>query len=171
MSGKRGATRRTAASAVGWLLTAAGVVLFPLPGPGLLLLAVGLALLAEQHDWAARRVDRVRLRALRGAAGGVRTRRRAAATTVTTAALGASGLLWVWGPPAPTWWVLPDWTWLPGGVWSGIGQIVSGVIALALVGYSYRRFHGRPDAVAALDEELERLTARGLDQGDSRCQV
>lgn len=147
---------------LGWLLTLAGIVLFPLPGPGLLLLAAGLAVLADHYPWAERYVDRVRLRALRAAAAGVRTPWRTVGTVLVTALLGASGVLWLWAPPQPSWWVLPAWTWLPGGLWSGIGQIVSGLVALALVGYAWRRFHDDPHAVLALHE---------ADQGDPRCRA
>ncbi len=134
---------------LGWVLTLAGVVLFPLPGPGLLLLAAGLALLAEHHPWAEKYVDRVRVRALRGAAAGVRTSWRTFWTVLVTALLGASGLLWLWAPAQPSWWVLPAWTWLPGGVWSGVGQIVSGLVALLVVGYAWRRSRDDPPAATS----------------------
>lgn len=151
---------------LGWLLTVAGVILFPLPGPGLLLLAAGLAILAEHYTWAEKRVDWVKLRALRGAAAGVQTPWRTFWTTLVTAALGASGVLWLWEPAQPAWWVLPHWTWLPGGLWSGIGQIVSGLVALALVGYAWWRFHDDPEALADLDRQLE-----GTRQDDPGCRV
>jgi hypothetical protein len=124
--------------ALGWVLTLVGVVLFPLPGPGLLLMAAGLAILAEHYAWAERRVDQVKRKAMEGAVASVRTPWRTCWTVLVTVALGASGLLWLWEPPQPSWWVLPAWTWLPGGLWSGIGQIVSGLVALALVGYAWR---------------------------------
>lgn len=38
----------------GWALLAVGAALLVLPGPGLLVLAAGLALLATEHEWAAR---------------------------------------------------------------------------------------------------------------------
>jgi hypothetical protein len=144
-------------SVAGWVLLLVGIVMFPLPGPGLLLIAGGLALLARRHAWAARRVERVRLQALRGAARGVSTPRRAVVTVLATVALGASGLLWLWAPPQPGWWVLPAWTWLPGGVWSGVGQVVSGLVALAVVLHSWRRYGGRPREVAEIEERLRRL--------------
>lgn len=121
------------------MLTVAGVVLFPLPGPGLVLLAGGLALLAERHDWAARHVEAVRSRARRGAEAGVRTPARLTATLLVTAGLGATGLLWMWGPAQPDWWRLPSWTWLPGGWWSGLAQVVSGLAALGYVVHARRR--------------------------------
>ncbi|WP_139175776.1 PGPGW domain-containing protein [Nocardioides lianchengensis] len=147
--------RRTAMQGLGWVLTIGGVILFPLPGPGLLLLAAGLAILAEHYAWAERRVDQVKVRAWAGARVGVRTPWRTFWTVLVTALLGASGVLWLWAPPRPDWWVLPAWTWLPGGVWSGVGQLLSGAVALALVGYAWWRVRG------------ERVAGRG----DPRCGV
>ena len=54
-----------------------------------------------------------------------------------------------------SWWPLDDDWWLPGGVWTGVTQIVSGFLALALIVYSYRRFHGKPEAVLALQKEID----------------
>lgn len=151
--------RRMLVSGLGWAVTVVGVVLFPLPGPGLLLIAVGFWLLATQHDWAARRVDAVRKWALHGAARGVATTPRALWSALVAALLAASGLLWVWDPEPPGWWtaVLPAGLWLPGGLWSGAGQIVSGLITLGLVGYAWLRL--RPPPV-----EPRRNRSRDLDR-------
>jgi hypothetical protein len=134
---------------LGWLLTAVGVVLFPLPGPGLLVMVVGLALLAEHHPWAARWVDRLRDRAVHEARRGVATRWRTAWSVLGSLALAASGLLWVWAPAQPDWWVLPAWTWLPGGLWAGVSQVLSGLATLALVLVVHRRVRLERDTPAA----------------------
>jgi hypothetical protein len=146
-------------TAAGWALTLTGIVLFPLPGPGLLLMAIGMALLAERYSWARRYVDSLRHRALLGAARGVATTPKALSTLLITVALTASGALWLWKPPRPAWWVLPAWTWLPGGFWTGIGQALSGLVTLALVGYAWRRFHHRPDLIAELEDQRIREPA------------
>jgi hypothetical protein len=132
-----GTIRRWVLGAAGWLLLAVGVVLFPLPGPGLLVMLAGMLLLARQHDWAERRLDDLRGRALDGARRGVATHGRAWVSIAVCAALAASGLLWLWDPAQPGWWTLPAWTWLPGGLWSGVGQLVSGLATLGLVLWSY----------------------------------
>jgi hypothetical protein len=67
----------------------------------------------------------------------------------------AGGVLWIWSPPEPSWWPLSETFWLPGGVATGITQVLSGIVALALIVWSYRRYHGDPEAVAAIDEEYE----------------
>jgi ABC-type glycerol-3-phosphate transport system permease component len=112
-----GAAKRIVLEVVGWGLLLVGIAALVLPGPGLILIALGLAVLSQQYEWAERRLEPVRLRALRAAAEGVETVPRIVLSL--TAAL-----------------VL----------------VASGVLALVLVAYSYRRFHGDDGAV----EELER---------------
>jgi hypothetical protein len=148
--------RSVLVTTAGWVLTLVGVALFPLPGPGLLLMAFGMALMAREHDWARRHIDGLRHRALLGAARGVVTTPKALLTLAVTLALTASGALWLWRPPQPDWWLLPAWTWLPGGLWSGVGQAVSGLVTLALVVHAWRRFHHRPDLVAELEDLVPR---------------
>lgn len=120
-------------STTGWLLVATGVVLYPLPGPGLLVLALGVGLLGRHDPWAARRLAPLQERALLETRRSVATWPRFLVTAAVTALLGASGLVWLADPPEPSWWPLPSWTWLPGGAWSGVGQLVSGLVGLAVV--------------------------------------
>lgn len=150
-----GAARRIVLEGLGWLLLLLGVAMIFLPGPGLLGIFGGLALLSQQYDWAERRVDPVRLRALRGAAEGVETWPRIIASCLGALVLAACGVLWIAYPPAPDWWPLSESWWLPGGIWTGITQIGSAVIAIALIVYSYRRFHGKPEALEELTREIE----------------
>ncbi len=150
---------------VGWLLLVAGIVMFPLPGPGLLLAALGMGLLAQHYPWAERRVDDLRRRALLGAARGTVTLPRATGSVAAALLLTAAGALWLWAPAEPAWWVLPSWTWLPGGFWAGISQILSGLATLALVLYAWRRFSGRPELVAQLTQQTERSTGEGSTAG------
>jgi hypothetical protein len=128
--------RRVLLSTTGWLLVATGVVLYPLPGPGLLVLALGVALLARHDPWAARRLVPLQERALFETRRSVATWPRFLVTAAVTALLGASGLVWLADPPEPSWWPMPSWTWLPGGAWSGVGQLVSGLVGLAVVGWA-----------------------------------
>jgi hypothetical protein len=150
-----GAAKRLLLEVVGWLLLVLGVAALVLPGPGLLLMFAGLAVLSQQYEWAERAVEPVRLRALKGAAQGVETWPRIVASSVFSVGLAAWGVLWIVNPDVPSWWPLSDGWWLPGGVWTGVTQIVSGMLALALIVYSYRRFHGNPDAVAALQGDID----------------
>jgi hypothetical protein len=52
----------------------------------------------------------------------------------------AAGVLWCLRPAAPDWWPLAERWWLSGGWGVGITQILSGLVALAMIVYSYRRF-------------------------------
>jgi uncharacterized protein (TIGR02611 family) len=64
MSGMQNApvwVRRPVVTLVGLLLIAVGAVLLVLPGPGLLVMAVGLAVLATEYPAAQRLLDRIKL--------------------------------------------------------------------------------------------------------------
>jgi hypothetical protein len=150
-----GAAKRLALEIIGWAMLLAGVAAIFLPGPGLLLMFGGLAVLSQQYTWAERWVEPVRLRALRGAAESVETWPRIAMSSILAVALVGFGILWIVKPDVPSWWPVSDFWWLPGGIWTGVTQVISGIIAGALILYSYRRFHGNPEAVAALEGEID----------------
>ena len=65
------AARRIALETLGWVLVVAGIAALVLPGPGLLAIFAGLALLSQQYDWAERRVEPVKEKALKAAAESV----------------------------------------------------------------------------------------------------
>lgn len=160
-----GAAKRIVLETLGWVLLLLGVAAIFLPGPGLLGIFAGLALLSHQYHWAERRVDPIRVRALLGAAEGVETWPRIVASCLGAAALAGFGVLWILKPPAPGWWPFAETWWLPGGVWTGVTQIASAGIAIALIVYSYRRFHGKPEAVDKLRGEKD---GKGGADPDSR---
>jgi cell division protein FtsL len=150
-----GAAKRVVLESLGWLLLVLGVAAVFLPGPGLLGIFAGLALLSQQYDWAERRVEPVKVRALVGAAESVETWPRIVLSLLGVVVLVACGVLWIQKPPAPGWWPLSETWWLPGGMWTGITQILSAAIAVALIVYSYRRFHNKPEAVKDVRDALE----------------
>ncbi|TNM41960.1 hypothetical protein FHP29_08290 [Nocardioides albidus] len=155
-----GAAKRVLLEVLGWLLLLAGIAAMILPGPGLLLMAAGLAVLSQQYTWAERLLDPVLLRALRAAADGVETWPRIVMSTIGALGLAAFGALWIVRPEAPSWWPIADRWWLFGGAGTGITLIASSLIALALLVYSYRRFHGKPEARAALEGRIEEADER-----------
>lgn len=132
--------KRRGVEILGWTLVVLGVAALVLPGPGLLLLVSGFALLATRYTWAKNRLLPLKARAIRVAIKGVRTWPRIAGSTLGALCLTALGVLWVLHPPAPEWWPLTDAWWLVGGWGTGATLIFSRTIALALVAYSYHRF-------------------------------
>jgi hypothetical protein len=61
-AGRESALRRVARIAAGSGLLAAGTAMLVLPGPGLLAIALGLALLAKNVSWARRAFDSIEKR-------------------------------------------------------------------------------------------------------------
>jgi uncharacterized protein (TIGR02611 family) len=151
----KGAAKRLALEVVGWTLVVAGIAALVLPGPGLLMLFGGLAVLSQQYEWAERRLAPIKYRALKGAAESVETWPRIVMSVGGVILLVLAGVLWAADPEVPEWWPVHERWWLPGGLATAITQIASAVIAMALIVYSYRRFHGNPEAVAELEEEIE----------------
>ena len=144
------AIRRIVLEVVGWVLVLAGIAALVLPGLGLLMLFAGLVVLSQEYEWAERRVEPIKVRALRGAAEGVENWVRITMSVTLALGLIACGVLWIAGPEAPSWWTLDEMFWLPGGKATGITQVASGIIALALIVYSYRRFRVRGEPVPVL---------------------
>lgn len=144
MRRSRDALKRIALETLGWVLVAAGLAAMFLPGPGLLMLFGGLAILSQQYEWAERRMRPVEVAAKRAASEGVQTPLRIV--------LSLLGVLWIWGigavwivrPPAPDWWPMAESWWLLGGPATGYSLVISGFIALALIVWSIRRFRGSP---------------------------
>jgi uncharacterized protein (TIGR02611 family) len=137
-----GAMKRIALETVGWLLVVLGIAALILPGPGLLMLFGGLAILSQEYEWAARRLRPVELRAKRAAAEGVQTWPRVVASTCGGLVLIGLGALWVVRPPVPGWWPADDRWWLIGGWPTGVTLVFSGLIVLGLIVHSFRTYRG-----------------------------
>jgi uncharacterized protein (TIGR02611 family) len=142
------ALKRVALEGLGWVLVVAGIAALILPGPGLLMLFGGLAILSQQYEWAERRMRPVELRAKKAAAEGVQTVPRIVMSTLFALGLVALGVLWVVDPAAPSWWPVRESWWLIGGWATGSTLLASGVIALALIVWSIKQFRGVDDPQA-----------------------
>ena len=137
--------RQVLLQGAGWLLVIVGLAALVLPGPGLLALFAGMAILATQYRWAERRLAPVRKAALRSAAGSVKTWPRILLSVCAVCLLIGLGIYWGISPAAPSWWPVGDQWWLVGGWGTGGTLIGSGVIAFALLVYSYVNFSDRDD--------------------------
>ena len=132
--------KRILIEVAGWVLVVVGIAALVLPGPGLLALFAGVALLATQYAWAERRLEPVKKAAYRAAADGVKTWPRITLSTLGVLWLIGIGIAWGIRPAAPSWWPLRESWWLPGGWATGISLVASGCIAGAMIIYSYRNF-------------------------------
>ena len=53
--------KRVLVEGAGWIMVIAGIAALILPGPGLLLLFAGLAILSQQYTWAEKRLQPVKV--------------------------------------------------------------------------------------------------------------
>jgi hypothetical protein len=155
------AAKRLVLESLGWVLVVVGIAALILPGPGLLMLFGGLAVLSQQYEWAERRVRPVELRAKRAASESVQTWPRIIASVVGSAWLLFTGAVWLVRPTVPGWWPFEErwWAWFVEGTvpgwwpfadsWWFIGDwpvaitlVASAVIAFALIVYSFRTYRG-----------------------------
>lgn len=132
--------RRTGIDVLGWSLIAVGLVALVLPGPGLLTLTTGLVVLSLRYAWAKRLLVPIKTRALRLAIKGVQTWPRIVFSTLAGFSLIALGIVWGIRPQIPSWWPVNEWWWFPGGWSTAVTLMVSGLISLFLIAYSFRRF-------------------------------
>jgi len=119
---------------LGALVLLIGVALLVLPGPGLLLVLAGLLILANEFPTLERYVDPVQERAMKAAEDSVASPLRITGSVLAGLGLIAAGILWG----------LRAFSWLPWPGWStGSSLIVSGIVLLALLWWSYRRVKQR----------------------------
>ena len=140
--------RRTGSEVLGWSLVVAGIALLVLPGPGILALVAGVALLAPHYQWARRILDPLHDHAVETARKGVATRSRVLMSLAGVFWLLGLGAVWLLAQPIPE---VSLWGWdigpeLPGGAAAGIGLLASGVAGGALLAYSVKRWYPGPEA-------------------------
>lgn len=124
--------KRAAALVGGGAVLLVGIVLLVLPGPGLLLVLGGLLILANEFPAVEKYVDPVRDRAMKAAEDSVSSPLRITGSVLAGVALLAAGVVWGLFPALPL-----------GGWATGSSLILSGVVLLALLAYSYRRVQAR----------------------------
>lgn len=135
--------QRTGREILGWILIPVGLVLMPLPGPGMLIVVSGVALLSRHHVWAQRLLGPLQERAVEAAKIGVATWPRIALGFLGGVCLVALGIIWWRSPDIPEFEVLgvgfgPH---LPGAGWAtAVGLWTSALAAWGLLAYSIRRW-------------------------------
>lgn len=141
--------RRVGLEILGWILIPVGIVLMPLPGPGMLIVVSGVALLSRRHVWAQRVLGPLQTRATEAAKYGVATWPRIVVSILGGVWLFALGLIWWQSPDIPEFDLLgigfgPE---LPAHGWAtALGLWASAIAAWVLLAYSYARWHERSDA-------------------------
>lgn len=135
--------RRTGSEVLGWVVVVVGVVLMPLPGPGLVIVVSGLAILSRNYVWAQRLMDPLERRATEAAKFGVETWPRILVSFLGGLWLAVLGVIWWIGPDIPRFTVLgvgfgPE---LPAQGWAtALGLWASALAAWGLLAYSIVRW-------------------------------
>ncbi len=124
--------KRVAALVGGGLVLIVGIVLLVLPGPGLLLVLGGLIILAREFPAVEKYVDPVQDRAMKAAEDSVSSPLRIAGSVLAGIVLLAAGVVWGLFPTLPL-----------GGWPTGSSLVLSGIVLLALLVFSYRRVRAR----------------------------
>jgi divalent metal cation (Fe/Co/Zn/Cd) transporter len=143
--------RRIAVTVAGTVILAVGAALLVAPGPGLLVILLGLIVLAVEYEWARRRLTAVRARALSAAEKAAASRVATASTILCgVGAIGLGGVL-----------IFTDLLPLSG---AGIGASVAlgGLTVLATMAYSIRELRRAEKA-----DEIERTQqAKAAEEAD-----
>lgn len=117
--------RRGAIAVLGVAVVGLGIVLLPLPGPGFLVIAAGLTILATEFEWAERWLDRVRDRALQAAEQATKNWWSATITVLAALSMLAVGVL-----------VTINRDWPFASIGTGVGIMIGALAALATAIYA-----------------------------------
>jgi len=140
--------KRSAVTVAGVALLAVGVVLMVLPGPGLLLIVAGLAVLATEYAWAHRLLKRAKKQAEVAQQAAVASPMRTAGSVCFALGMVGLGILML---------VIDDVAWpaldsLLDGVWSvttGSILIITGCILMAMTYITIRAARGQDTTYTA----------------------
>jgi hypothetical protein len=120
--------KRVTVLLVGGALVLVGIVLVVLPGPGLLLVLGGLLVISSEFPAVDKYIDPVQHKAMEAAEKSVSSPLRLTGSILGGVALIAAGVFWGLNK------------WLPLGGWpTGSSLILSGLVLLGLLVYSYWR--------------------------------
>jgi uncharacterized protein (TIGR02611 family) len=117
--------RRIAITVAGVIVLVIGVVLLVAPGPGVLVILLGMALFALEYEWARRRLIQFRARALSAAEKAAASRVATASTVVVSLGVIGLGTLLIFTDFFPL-----------SGVGTGVGVAAGGLVVLITTVYS-----------------------------------
>jgi len=120
--------KRISVLVAGGLLVLIGIVLLVLPGPGLLLVLGGLLVLSSEFPAVDRYIDPIQHKAMEAAEQNVSSPLRLAGSILAGLVLIGAGVLWGMVKTLPL-----------GGWPTGSSLILSGLVLLGLLVFSYRR--------------------------------
>ena len=144
MTGSWRLLRRLAITVVGLVVLMVGAVMLVAPGPGFLVIALGLVILSVEYEWARRHLDTTKAKA-RTLADRAAANRLSASVTV----LFAFGVIGLGGTLALN-------KTLPGsGLATGVSVAFGGLVILGTIGYSL--FQKRRQATRAVEQTLEEV--------------
>jgi uncharacterized protein (TIGR02611 family) len=93
--------RRTGSEILGWTIVVVGIILMPLPGPGMLIVASGLAVLSRNYVWAQKLLEPIERKATEAAKFSVATWPRVFLSFLGGVWLAALGVIWWVSPKIP----------------------------------------------------------------------
>lgn len=136
--------KRSAVTLVGVCLVLGGIALMPLPGPGIVVVVAGLAVLATEYVWARRLLRRAKAEAERAQEEAVASPARIATTVLSALAVCGVGItmLVVEDVHWPIWDSLIDYVWSPT---TGAVVVVTSLIPLVTTAVSLRSSREKQD--------------------------
>jgi len=126
----------------GGLILAAGIAMIPLPGPGWLVVVLGLWVLSLEFTWAERLLDPIKDNVIEAAHAAASNTWGTALSVLSACGIIAAGIVWA------TWDKLPYGSWLTGG-----SLAASGVLALITIWWSINDLKKKRARQAATSDE------------------
>lgn len=127
--------KKVIVSVVGGLLVVAGLIMMPLPGPGIVLVVAGIGVLAAEYAWARRALKKTKDKAEEAQQEAVATKPRTTLTFLCTAAGLVVGVL-MFVVDDVTWPFLDSWGDAVWGPWTGGFVIATSLVTLGTAGYT-----------------------------------
>ncbi len=120
---------------IGGLLVVAGLVMMPLPGPGIVVVVAGIGVLAAEYAWARRALSATKEKAEEAQQEAVATAPRTTLTFLTTTVALAVGVAMFVVDDVP-WPILDSWGDAVWGPWTGAVVIATSLVTIGTAAHS-----------------------------------